>query len=64
MKLLKALWKGLGDDRIGLILAGVALAIAGAEFKAGDYSAAVIDLGFSLIIGILSWRDLGRAVRP
>jgi hypothetical protein len=63
VKLLRALWDGLGDDRLGLLLAGGTLVIAITELKSGDYTAAVIDLAFAATIGYFAWRDIGRAVR-
>lgn len=51
------------DDRCGLLLAGIMLAIAIDHFKAGDYVGVAIDLAFAIVVGCLAWRDLGRAVR-
>lgn len=63
MKLLKWLWNTLGDDRLALILAGVCLATALTQLKAGDYSDAAFGIALAAVVGGFAWRDLGRAVR-
>ncbi|WP_443698605.1 hypothetical protein [Pseudomonas sp.] len=63
MKLLKLLWALLGDDRLQLVLAGVIIATVLASIKKDDYSDAAVGLALAVVIGGLSWRDIGKAIR-
>ncbi len=63
LKLLKLLWALLGDDRLQLVLAGVIIATVLASIKKDDYSDAAVGLALAVVIGGLSWRDIGKAIR-
>ena len=60
MKLLKLLWALLGDDRLGLLLAGVCLAGVAQEFGKGEYQSAAMSLALAAVIGGFAWRDIGK----
>lgn len=60
MKLLKSFWALLGDDRLGLFLAGVCIAGAAQEFGKGEYQSAVMSLALAAVIGGFAWRDIGK----
>jgi hypothetical protein len=60
LKLLKLFWSLVGDDRLGLLLAGICFNIALDHFKAGNSGDAALSLAFAVVIGGFAWRDIGK----
>lgn len=67
MEKIKALfrkaWDLLDDDRIGLILTGVAIMFAFIDFNAGRYWLVAGDLAFAIVMGVTAWFGVANKLR-